>query len=62
MSEHEDWVRFRAYELAQQRKKYASTEDLIEEATKISAFIMGKPKAEILKLANLKPKEKEIEP
>ncbi len=60
MTEHEDWVRFRAFEEASKRDRYGSTEKIIAEASKISAFVMGKPRAEILKLATPQPEE-EIE-
>lgn len=44
MSEHDDWVRFRSFEEAAKLNRFSSTEKIIDEAAKISAFIMGKPR------------------
>lgn len=60
MTEHEDWIRYYSFVQAKDCNRYAPVEKIINEATKISAFVMGKPRAEILKLATPQPEE-EIE-
>lgn len=45
--EHENWIRFHSMEQSIKINPYAKTEKVIDEARKISSFILGKPGAEI---------------
>jgi hypothetical protein len=48
--EHETWIRYYSIVQAREINRYASTEKVIQEAAKISNFILGKPPCEVVSL------------